>query len=276
MTVRPADISHASEVHAAEQIAYRQRLDVFLASRDAGETLTVDRLRDGIRLMPVVSAAEDVTRYVDTALAVVRDEYDPPLECRAGCTFCCCKPGVLATVPEVLRLVEFVQTTFSAARIEALTTRTDAYAASVGRRSFNDPFNESIPCPLLVDGLCSAYEVRPLVCRGYNSTSVDACRAASVDSSAAVPIFALLKDVTDGATVGVSHGLQARGVNGSLVDLGTALHIALHVHPPFADAVLAGSVSLETAENPVLVRQLWTAVCETARQVGIPIRDGNR
>ena len=89
------------------------------------------------------------------------------------------------------------------------------YAAQMEGRRFEDPLNESVPCPLLVEGRCSVYEVRPLICRGYNSTNVDACRKAHDDADVLVPTFAMLKDVTDGATVGAGRRLKAAGFTGS-------------------------------------------------------------
>jgi Fe-S-cluster containining protein len=253
----------------AEREAYRQRLDVFLASRDVGETLTYERLRNGIRLDAVISAAGDVARYADEALAIVEDEYRPRLHCQENCFYCCCKPGVLATIPEFLRLLDHVRSTFTAEAVEALIDRARRYAAQIDGRSFDDLVDELVPCPLLVDGRCSAYEVRPLVCRGYNSTNVDACRAASRDSTVTIPIFAVLKDVTDGATVGAAQCLDAQGLNGALIDLGTALHIALSAGDEFVTAVVDGAPVLAAAENSSLVPEMWVSVCETARQVGI-------
>jgi Fe-S-cluster containining protein len=254
-----------------DRIAHRQRLDAFLASRDAGNTLTMDALRAGIRLKAVISAAADVADYADEAIAIVNDEYHPRLDCKEGCWYCCCKPGVLTMVPEFLRILDHVQATFRADEIADLTKRARAYAAQMAGRSFDDPVDESVPCPLLRDGRCSVYEVRPLVCRGYNSTSVDACRKAHADADELVPIFSVLKDVTDGATVGVAQRLKAAGFNDSLVDLGSALNIALGAGDGFPAAIIDGDAALLPAENSSWVANLWSRVCETAQQVGITV-----
>jgi Fe-S-cluster containining protein len=255
-----------------ERFAYRQRLDVFLASRDAGEALTLAALQSGIRLNTIVEAAADVADYADEALAIVNDEYRPRLDCQKGCTYCCCKPGVLVTLPEFLRILESVESTVEDDGRRSLVDRARRYATQLEGRRFDDPTNEAIPCPLLADGICTVYEVRPLVCRGYNSTDVNACRAAGDDASVSVPIFAVLKDVTDGATVGVSQGLQRRGESGALIDLGTALHLALSAADDgFSAAVTGDGRLLAAAENSRLVESLWAAVRETARQVGVDV-----
>jgi Fe-S-cluster containining protein len=255
----------------ADREAYRQRLDVFLASRDVGQTLTLDALRAGIKLETVVRAAADVARYADEALAIVNDEYRPRLDCREGCSYCCCKPGVLTTIPEFLRILDHMRSTFSAEAADGLADRARRYASQMDGRHFDDLVDHLVPCPLLVDDRCSVYEVRPLVCRGYNSTNVDACREASADAEVTVPIFSVLRDVTDGATVGTAQSLQAIGLRDALVDLGTALNIAVATGDAFESPVVAGDVRLVAAENPSWVTELWSRVCETAGQVGIGI-----
>ena len=138
------------------------------------------------------------------------------------------------------------------------------------RRSGNVGVSVAIPFSLFADGRWSVYEVRPLVCRGYNSTNVDACRNAHEHADVLVPIFSILKDVTDGTTVGAAQSLRAAGFNDSMVDLGTALNIALAAGGGFAEAVIHGGAALLPAENSSWVADLWARVCETARQIGIP------
>jgi hypothetical protein len=115
------------------------------------------------------------------------------------------------------------------------------------------------------------YDIRPLTCRGYNSTSVDACRLAHQSRSSLVPIFSLIKDVTDGTTVGAATGLRELGFNDALVDLGTALHIALEAGDDCREAIAGGAEALQAAQNPSWVGELWTRVRETARQLDLRI-----
>ena len=251
----------------AEREAYRQRLEVFLASRDAGRDATLGAFRRGVTLDAMIAAAEGVAAYANDALAIVTEEYRPPLACREGCSYCCRKPGVLATVPEFLRLVQHVREDFDADATVALAARTRRYMAQLGGRHFDTPVNESVPCPLLVDERCSVYELRPLVCRGYNSTDVDACRAAHDDTASQVPIFAILKDVTDGASVGVAHALREMDAPSAMVDLGTALGIVFGSGDDFSRTVLENVDQLRAAENASWVDDLWGLVSATAREL---------
>jgi Fe-S-cluster containining protein len=187
---RRQESTSAADLQArAEREAQRQRVDAFLASRDAGDSLTSDALANGADVPAAVAVAESVADYTDRALAIVAEEYRPALQCREGCAYCCCKPGVLVTVPELLRILATVAAHFDAEAQAQLAARAERYVTQLGGRHFNDATDESVPCPLLVDSRCSVYEVRPLVCRGYNSTSVAACRAAHEDARQLIPIF---------------------------------------------------------------------------------------
>ena len=255
-----------------QRAAYRERLDTFLASRDAGRTLTYDALRSGITLDAVTDAARRVAEYTDEALAIVADEYRPVLDCQAGCAYCCCKPNVLASVPEIANIIGFVRKNVSADGRRDLEERTRRYRTQVEGRRVEDPTNESVPCPLLVDGRCSVYEVRPLICRGYNSTDVDACRRAHEDATVLVPTFALLKDVASGATVGAAQQLHAAGINDAMVDLGTALGLILEADDQFVERVVEGRANLAPGENSAWTAELWADVGRIAHMLGVQIQ----
>jgi Fe-S-cluster containining protein len=253
-----------------ERRASQQRLDVFLSSRDAARGLTADALDSGISSARLIDLAGNLARYADAAIEIVTEEYRPRLDCKEGCSYCCCKPGVLISIPELLRILDHLHTTFDREAIESVRERARRYVGQLEGRSFDAPTDQSVPCPLLRDGRCSVYEVRPLTCRGYNSTSVDACRQAHASTNALVPIFSVIKDVTDGITVGAATRLRGIGFNDSLVDLGTALNIALETGG-FAEAIAGGAPALRAAQNSSWVADLWSRVRETARQIGVEV-----
>jgi hypothetical protein len=82
-------------------------------------------------------------------------------------------------------------------------------------------------------------------------------------------MFAIFKDVTDGVTIGLAQQLQHAGVAGVVVDLGTALHIALERGDSIAEAVIRRDRPFAPAEDESWAESLWSRVCEVARQVGI-------
>jgi Fe-S-cluster containining protein len=254
-------------------MVWRRRIETFVGSRDAAHALASSSPAEGTTLTKVVGVAAELARYADDSIAKVKDRYHPALDCKAGCSYCCSKPGVLTSVPDLLRILVHIRSVFSETEIAELTDRARRYAAQMQGRNCNDPTNESVPCPLLEDKRCSVYEVRPLVCRGYNSTNVNACRSAHENSTVMVPVFALIKDVTDGATVGAAQQLKEEGLNGSMVDLGSALNIAVTAGAftdgsGFPEAIAVGDSALLPAENSSWVTELWEQVCEVARQLG--------
>ncbi len=254
-----------------ERRAWQERIVTFVASRSAANTLTMHSLENETGLTALVDAAAALAKNADESIAKIKDRYRPALDCRAGCSYCCRKPGVLTSIPELLRILVYVRSTFCTNEIAELTERARRYAAQMEGRNCNDPISESVPCPLLVDGLCSVYEVRPLVCRGYNSTNVGACRSAHEDPNVLVPIFALLKDVTDGATVGSAQRFKEEGFNSSMVDLGSAMNIALAAGTGFPEAIVEGDSALAPLENSSWVTDLWEQVRHVAREVGIDL-----
>jgi hypothetical protein len=107
------------------------------------------------------------------------------------------------------------------------------------------------------------------VCRGYNSTDAEACRRAHADSREGVPIFAPLKDVTDGASIGVTEALSAAGFDDAMVDLGTGLDVA-SAGAWTASALVQDPAPLSAARNAAWAKDLWAQVQDVASDLGVP------
>ncbi len=249
--------------------AARERLEVFIPSQEEGRAMTGAALRKGIRLQPVITAATDTAAYVDEAISVIREEYNPPLDCREACWYCCCHPQILVSVPELLRIVDLVRRTFTEEQIAELKTRAQAYTAQLQGRTLASLAKQTpIPCPLLVNERCSVYEARPLECRAYNSMDANACRKDYEDASSSIPLFSLVKDAADGALVGSVQALRALGLNDAVVDLGRALDIALN-HDGNLEDFIARRDLLRLVEDRKWAPDRWRAVRQQARALGM-------
>ncbi|WP_413460578.1 YkgJ family cysteine cluster protein [Herbaspirillum huttiense] len=75
--------------------------------------------------------------------------------CREGCSYCCHKPVAM-----------------SRQEAEMIAQRTGTQLTVGGSRR-KPAENESVACPMLVDGRCSIHEFRPLVCRTNFNLSND-------------------------------------------------------------------------------------------------------
>lgn len=93
------------------------------------------------------------------------------LACREGC-FYCCTSWVTASAPEVLYVVRTVRTD------QATTQRIALAAKDTVGKTLAERLRMITPCPILDDGLCGAYSVRPIVCRAAVSRSAVVCQRA--------------------------------------------------------------------------------------------------
>ena len=166
-----------------------------------------------------------------TVLALVRQVHDDMTAaiealpskaqhaCAAGCDFCCYLPVDVLT-PEALRIAAYLEQTRSPEELATLVYRLGAQ----GQHDFGIR-----PCVFLAKGRCSIYEVRPMVCRGYNSLSKERCEAyhhdASVDLKGTKDRVAgrLAEAMEDG----VIAGLEALGLDAQWYELPSAVLRAL-------------------------------------------------
>ncbi len=87
------------------------------------------------------------------------------------------------TALEAIDVADHVLTQFGEQERQRAAERVASTAERIARMSETEFKDSRTPCALLDDrGRCTVYEVRPLACRGFHSTSVDVCRA-SFDSN---------------------------------------------------------------------------------------------
>jgi Fe-S-cluster containining protein len=166
---------------------------------------------------------------------------DPPprLACKEGCDWCC-HLAVGTSVPEVVRIVAYLRQTLSPEELEA--TRQRVARADDDRRRLPPDRRAAarLPCPLLVEHRCSAYPVRPLTCRGFNSTDASRCELfVKAPVRVEIPMYPPQQRIMTFVLDGTRAALQAAGLKDELLDLRPALRIALDT-PDAVDRWLAG------------------------------------
>ena len=134
-----------------------------------------------------------VYRYVDRATAGgldrLRADQGIVPACKPGCCHCC-RYHILINRAEAHTLAQYIKREFSQERMEALRRRTQQWHAwddsrpgrypSAGLHAQTDLSGYEHGCPLLVDGICSVYPVRPVVCRTHFVSSLARlCQAAN-------------------------------------------------------------------------------------------------
>jgi hypothetical protein len=126
--------------------------------------------------------------------------------CKLGCCHCC-RYHILTNIAEAHTLAQYVKREFSVDQISELRMRTQQWHEwdnsrpgrypSANTDEQADLSNYDHCCPLLVNGACSAYPVRPVVCRTHFVCSHPlSCRAANDPESAEDAPVALTSLVT--------------------------------------------------------------------------------
>ncbi len=121
----------------------------------------------------VYSAVDEATTC---ELERLHDEDGITATCELGCSHCC-HYHILANITEADTLAQYVKDELSEDQIKALQMRTKQWHewdnSGPGRyQSANIETNTDLSdyvhcCPMLVDGKCCAYPVRPVVCRTH-------------------------------------------------------------------------------------------------------------
>jgi Fe-S-cluster containining protein len=102
----------------------------------------------------------------------------PPLACKKGCCVCCFTSPIV-TALEWQHLHEHLRT-IPAERWAAIVDGAELVRPLVpelvglfqAMQRGEPPFSIPIQCPFLIDGACSVYTARPLICRGFGATTM--------------------------------------------------------------------------------------------------------
>jgi Fe-S-cluster containining protein len=174
---------------------------------------TIHALQSSPSDAAVLQLAEQAHQAMSTAIDALPSKSQHA--CAPGCFFCCYLPVDVLT-PEAFRIAAHLKQTRSPAELSELVYRLGAH----GQHDFG-----TRPCVFLDQGRCSIYEVRPMVCRGYNSLSKERCEAfyhdASVDLKGTKDRVAgrLAEAIEDG----VIAGLNALGLDAQWYELSNAV-----------------------------------------------------
>ncbi|HEV3257023.1 MAG TPA: YkgJ family cysteine cluster protein [Gemmataceae bacterium] len=222
-----------------------------LDARRAQRVRSAELLRGGRTPLEVVAVAETAAELADQAMLKAVEQCPPrrPAACREGCAWCCHKV-VGTAAPEVLRIAQWLRHSLSAEELHALRER--VVRVDEQRKALrHDPWAAAhLACPLLDGERCSVYELRPLTCRGYNSSDAAACqRSVTARRRVEVPVYAPQNRLTTFVLDGMRAGLAEAGLHGDLLELTAALRIALAA-PDVAERWLAREPVFAPARLP--------------------------
>jgi Fe-S-cluster containining protein len=242
--------------------ALEQHLAVVTRQMTAAVRAFLGGARSEAALLRLVGDAYAFERETRDALVkgLSRDPKCLPV-CAPGCAYCC-HLSVFASVPEILFLAAALRATLDVASLATVTARVvEAAAAFVGAsREVRASAKRSCPLLAVANGCCSVYEVRPLVCRAYNSCDVGVCKTAFDDALVhwEMPVDLVQLSASRNVRSGLLAGIFASGLDPGPYELACGLAVALTVDDA-AERWLAGDALFSAAETAIgrTLRATW-------------------
>lgn len=160
--------------------------------------------------------------------------------CCAGCSWCC-HVLVAVAAPEAIAIAQYIQSEVPAEQAAMLAAATVELDERVRGLDADERAVRQLPCAFLVEGKCAIYPVRPLLCRGWNSLDVIACRENYRQPDIMpVTVYALQRRLGVQVADGVDTALTEAGLGGGTdLELTAAVRIALE-EPDAAARLLTG------------------------------------
>ena len=138
----------------------------------------------------------------------------------------CCYNQVELTPPEALLIGHYIGQQFSQAEKDLLLAHVDRIIEIIARmgKAESAARRREIPCPLLQNRKCSAYPVRPLVCRTMHGLDREGCEAElRTGSLAGSQYYAHRHDIAVSVSAGLRDGCRAAGLQSGTLNLARAL-----------------------------------------------------
>jgi Fe-S-cluster containining protein len=125
-------------------------------------------------LKRAVQQLHTVVDEVIEAFYKLAEQHNQVPACSKGCHWCCHQP-VYAISYELDFLNQYLKENFSTATLNIIAERSNEKREKLSVLKGDNLLYSKVPCPLLENGACIAYEARPVACRIYLSSNVASC-----------------------------------------------------------------------------------------------------
>ena len=193
-------------------------------------------IREGRTALKALEIAQNALVWADQLIELT--EAEPPLKrpivCQAGCNYCCFNQVEIAP-PEALLIGDYIERNFSDAEKAALILELDrAIQFKAGKTKVEIAgLRQELRCPLLRDGWCSVYAVRPLICRAMHALEVGQCeRAFRLARNTGVEHYTHRDEIVGSILKGLLEGCREMGCQAEPLDLAQALRDFLEAPDP--------------------------------------------
>jgi Fe-S-cluster containining protein len=176
------------------------------------------------------SAAQRALTFFDALNGEIIQQRRVKLACCEGCGVCC-SLRVDVFAHEVFPIAHHIRSQFTAKEIAALRARLAAHSKKVLPLTPFEHVTQNIVCPLLQNGRCTVYAVRPQACRRHHSQDFATCQYTfdhpdDLESPAAHD-RELFRALTEAMQQNIDAYAQL-GFDHTIYELGTALNEAMN------------------------------------------------
>ena len=261
----------ASQSIEADEARIARGLDALAPSADELASL-MRVLRDRVRLSVEARSVDPLMTFVyENLTSGIEGVAHVPIACRRGCAFCCMNTWIEVTAPEVF----FTVKNLPVERLEGVRQAVLQACSQTEGKTLAERVRSVVPCPLLVDGACSVYPIRPVACRLAVSANADICRRSFLEHSGeTIPVPAPWGPLRQGYRVALEGALLNAGLDWNMTEWNSALRSALE-SPAGEAAWLSGErmfPHLQRVARPtVFAAPSWAALYSEAFGVPPPL-----
>lgn len=126
----------------------------------------------------VLPVLKDVMAYShDIVDALESSNQSPAVACGPGCSYCCYSQIHVLPI-EALLILSFLDECFTRKQILLLMDKIEQRLQRTREKSLGSLFSikNELPCIFLENGICGIYQVRPFICRAWNSMDSSLCK----------------------------------------------------------------------------------------------------
>ena len=142
-----------------------------------GFQLAQSAINQGLSNITLFSAIESMYKAIDglnESIIALAKRQKMDVACHKGCQWCC-HQVVYANSYELHFLSEKIKKTYSSEKISKWLNAAENKYNTTSKMNQEQLATHKSPCPLLENGICSTYEVRPMACRIYLSANLESC-----------------------------------------------------------------------------------------------------
>lgn len=204
-------------------LLFKEHPEMIKSLRDMSMAVCADcaNITPEMQQFPVLLAEKGAVLFGANFSAIQEqvESLDPEFKvaCAAGCSYCC-SSHITLTPQEVFRIALHLAANCSEDEFIRLTEECMTAAGSFIPGQLKEFAKEYFrPCPFLKDDQCSIYEVRPVLCRNWISTDLEACRKSfNTKNKVTVPQNALIMIQKDLVFTGQQAYLAGFGIEGGI------------------------------------------------------------